>query len=274
MAFPLIFFLVFATVRLSPTLRPIGWGQYIPPGVFAVALMIGVFTSFYPTAPDPRAALRAAQRRVRPVVAHGRSVEPPDHPRATSSRISSRRLLVWGAIAVATDILLEVGLSRDRRRRAGRRRRPGARCSRRRRARSTPPACPRPATTRSGRPCLPTFGILIAVVALNQVSEGTRRALEPWARPVMRLALYLLRRTFAGLGTLVAMVTITFLMYWALNPQPGALRLSAGHQDHAVPAEGRCAPPRRRPAEAHAVRRLVVAPRARQLRPRVDGRRR
>jgi peptide/nickel transport system permease protein len=38
---------------------------------------------------------------------------------------------------------------------------------------------------------------------------------------MMRLGLYLLRRTFAGLGTLVAMVTITFLMYWALNPQPG-----------------------------------------------------
>jgi peptide/nickel transport system permease protein len=38
---------------------------------------------------------------------------------------------------------------------------------------------------------------------------------------VNRLAPYLLRRTFAGLGTLVAMVTITFLMYWALSPQPG-----------------------------------------------------
>jgi peptide/nickel transport system permease protein len=39
--------------------------------------------------------------------------------------------------------------------------------------------------------------------------------------PVIRLVAYLLRRTGAGLCTLVAMVTITFLMYWALSPQPG-----------------------------------------------------
>jgi ABC-type dipeptide/oligopeptide/nickel transport system permease subunit len=28
----------------------------------------------------------------------------------------------------------------------------------------------------------PTAAILLTVVALNQVSEGMRRALEPWAR--------------------------------------------------------------------------------------------
>src|SRR5436853_110507 len=48
MAFPLIFFLVFASVRLDATLTPIGWGQVFPKGVFAEALLIGVFTSFYP----------------------------------------------------------------------------------------------------------------------------------------------------------------------------------------------------------------------------------
>src|SRR5205085_11615380 len=49
MAFPLIFFLVFASVRLDAQLTPIGWGQVFPRGVFAEALLIGVFTSFYPT---------------------------------------------------------------------------------------------------------------------------------------------------------------------------------------------------------------------------------
>jgi peptide/nickel transport system permease protein len=38
---------------------------------------------------------------------------------------------------------------------------------------------------------------------------------------VIRLGVYVLRRTGAGICVLVAMVTITFLMYWALNPQPG-----------------------------------------------------
>jgi ABC-type dipeptide/oligopeptide/nickel transport system permease subunit len=29
---------------------------------------------------------------------------------------------------------------------------------------------------------VPTAGILVTVVSLNQISEGVRRALEPWAR--------------------------------------------------------------------------------------------
>jgi peptide/nickel transport system permease protein len=40
-------------------------------------------------------------------------------------------------------------------------------------------------------------------------------------RAVKRLGLYLLRRFGAGCLTLVAMVTFTFLIYWALGQQPG-----------------------------------------------------
>jgi ABC-type dipeptide/oligopeptide/nickel transport system permease subunit len=180
MAFPLIFFLVFATVRLSPTLRPIGWGTYVPKGVFAVALMIGVFTSFYPLR-----LIRAQLFGLR----NAEFVQSSHMVGASSLRIIRKdlfphlvpTLLVWGAIAVATDILLEVGLSVIG---------VGVQAS-------TPTWGSLLATTTgtiytSGLPqtghytiwqtLLPTFGILIAVVALNQVSEGTRRALEPWAR--------------------------------------------------------------------------------------------
>ena len=41
MAFPLLLFLVFATVRLSSSIRGIGWGWEVPSGVFAEALLIG-----------------------------------------------------------------------------------------------------------------------------------------------------------------------------------------------------------------------------------------
>jgi len=49
MAFPLLLFLVFASVQLDPVLRHIGYGSILPDGVFAEALLIGIFTSFYPT---------------------------------------------------------------------------------------------------------------------------------------------------------------------------------------------------------------------------------
>ena len=110
MAFPLIFFLVFATVHLTPALRPIGWGHDIPAGVPMVALLIGVFTSFYPL------------RLVRAQLLTLRNAEFVDSSRmvgASGLRIIRKdllphlvpTLLVWGAVAVATDMLLEVGLS-------------------------------------------------------------------------------------------------------------------------------------------------------------------
>ena len=49
MAFPLMLFLVFASVQLDSHIRGIGISWWLPDGVIAEALLIGVFTSFYPT---------------------------------------------------------------------------------------------------------------------------------------------------------------------------------------------------------------------------------
>ncbi len=48
MAFPLLLFLVFANTHLQG-LRAVGWGWVFPAGVLDEALLIGVFTAFYPT---------------------------------------------------------------------------------------------------------------------------------------------------------------------------------------------------------------------------------
>ena len=111
MAFPLLLFLLFANRYLISDFRSVGWSWVVPDGALGEALLIGVFTAFYPTRLDPRAVVHAAQRRVRRGGAHGRRVElahpataPAPAPRA--DRCSSGR-----AIAVGTNILAEVGLS-------------------------------------------------------------------------------------------------------------------------------------------------------------------
>jgi peptide/nickel transport system permease protein len=179
MAFPLLLFLVFATAKLSPSLRGVAYSWVLPSGVFSEALLIGVFTSFYPT------------RLVRAQLLTLRSaefVEAGHMIGASDWRILRRHLLphliptllVWGAIAVATNILLEVGLSF-----IGVGVQP-----------STPTWGSLLATawgtvyTPIGfghgqtpwQTIFPTAAILITVISLNQVSEGVRRALEPWAR--------------------------------------------------------------------------------------------
>ena len=49
MAFPLLLFLVFATAKLSPSLAASPTAGSCLRGVVAEALLIGAFTSFYPT---------------------------------------------------------------------------------------------------------------------------------------------------------------------------------------------------------------------------------
>jgi len=177
MAFPLIFFLVFASVRLDAQLTPIGWGQIFPRGVFAEALLIGLFTSFYPT------------RLIRASLLPLRNAEFVDAARmvgASSWRILRKHLLphlvptmiIWGAIATATNILLEVVLS-------------------------FVGAGVQPETSTWGsllagtwgtifspqsynsenntiwQTVFPTDFILLTVVSLNQSAEGVRRATEP-----------------------------------------------------------------------------------------------
>jgi peptide/nickel transport system permease protein len=177
MAFPLLLFLVFATTKLSPHLRGVSYTWVVPQGVFSDALLIGVFTSFYPT------------RLVRAQLLTLRNAEFVDAGHmigASDWRILRRHLLphllptllVWAAIAVATNILLEVSLSF-----IGVGVQP-----------STPTwgsllseAWGTIYSRSSGTPTvwqtiLPTTGILVTVLALNQLSEGIRRAIEPWAR--------------------------------------------------------------------------------------------
>jgi ABC-type dipeptide/oligopeptide/nickel transport system permease subunit len=177
MAFPLILLLVLVSVHLRPTLEPIAIKHVMPPGVLEVALTIGLFTSYYPLR-----LVRAQMVTLR----HAEFVEAARMVGASNRRILARdllphllpTLLVWGAIAVGTNILLEVGLSFI-----------GA-------------GVPLDTTTwgsmlvvtwgtiyqphlynaQSFTPWLtlfPTLAILISVVALNGVSEGARRALAP-----------------------------------------------------------------------------------------------
>jgi peptide/nickel transport system permease protein len=178
MAFPLILFLVFASVRLADTLEPIGWGSIVPDGVFLVGLLIGLFTWFYPAR-----LVRAEMLTLRDAeyVTAARSVG------ASEWRIVRRHLvphllpglLVWAAIALAANILLEVGLSF-----VG----VGIQVQ-------TPswgsmlsqvwgtifaPGRYDNETYSAWQTILPSLAILLTVVALNQLSEGIRRALEPW----------------------------------------------------------------------------------------------
>jgi peptide/nickel transport system permease protein len=177
MAFPLILFLVFASVRLHTTLEPIGYGSLVPRGVLAEALLIGAFTSFYPT--------RLVRAQVLPLK-NAEFMEAAVMVGASHWRILRRHLLphlvptlvVWGAVAAATNILLEVGLSF-----IGTGVQP-----------QTPswgsllsttwgtvfdPSVYNSTSYTPWQTILPTAAILIAVLSLNQLSEGFRHALEP-----------------------------------------------------------------------------------------------
>jgi peptide/nickel transport system permease protein len=179
MAFPLLLFLIFASARISSALRFASFGWVLPSGVVTEALLIGLFTSFYPTRLI-RAELLTLSRT--------EFVEASHMIGASDRRIMWRHLLphvvpvllVWSAVAVGTNILLEVGLSFI-----------GV---------GVPVAAPTLGsllatswgTINSPHPynghyvtpwqtIFPTMAILIIVVSLNQLSDGVRRAIEPWS---------------------------------------------------------------------------------------------
>lgn len=110
MAFPLLLFLVFANRYLLGDIRAVGWSWVVPSGVVGEAVLIGVFTAFYPTR-----LIRAQMFSLRTA----EFVEAAHMVGATDRRILRRHLLphlaptllVWGGIAVGTNILAEVGLS-------------------------------------------------------------------------------------------------------------------------------------------------------------------
>ncbi len=174
MAFPLLLFLVFASARLSPSLGGIAYSWVVPRGVVADALLIGVFTSFYPIR-----LIRAQLITLR----HAEFVDAEHMIGASDARILRSHLLphllptllVWGAVAIATNILLEVSLSFIG---------VGVQASTATWGSMLSTAWGTIYSPRSHDPTVwqtlfPTLGILVTVVALNQLSEGVRRALEP-----------------------------------------------------------------------------------------------
>jgi peptide/nickel transport system permease protein len=110
MAFPLILFLLFANRYLIADIRSVSLGWLVPPGVVGEVVLIGVFTSFYPMrlVRAQTALLRTAE-----------FVEAAHMVGASTWRILRRdvlphlapTLLVWGAVAVGTNMLAEISLS-------------------------------------------------------------------------------------------------------------------------------------------------------------------
>ncbi len=177
MAFPLILFLLFANRYLIADIRSLSWGSLVPQGVVGEIVLIGVFTSFYP------------MRLVRAQAAVLRSsefVEAAHMVGASTWRILRRdllphlapTLLVWGAVAVGTNMLAEVGLSFL--------------------GIGVQPDTPTLGTLLSTpwgtifnpktydshaytvwQTVFPMLTLLLTVVSLNRLSEGARRAIEP-----------------------------------------------------------------------------------------------
>jgi peptide/nickel transport system permease protein len=179
MAFPLMLFLVFASVQLDRALDPIGYGWWFPPGVIAEALLIGAFTSFYPTR-----LVRAQMLQLR----RAEFVESAEMVGASHWRILRRHLLahlvptilIWSAVAIATNILIEVGLSFIG---AGVQVSTATWGSLLSTTWGTILA-PQQYNSQNFTPwqtIFPTIAILLAVVSLNQLSEGLRQALDPWS---------------------------------------------------------------------------------------------
>ena len=110
MAFPLLLFLVFANRYLLGDLKSIGWGWEVPQGVVGEAVLIGLFTAFYPAR-----LIRGQMLQLR----QSEFVEAAQMIGASGGRIMRRHLLphlaptilVWGAVAVGVNMLAEVGLS-------------------------------------------------------------------------------------------------------------------------------------------------------------------
>lgn len=179
MSFPLILFLIFASVHLRSALNSISLGSIFSPGVIGVSILLGVFTCFY-----PMRLVRAEVTRLRTA----EFVEAAEMVGASDWRIVRRDLLphlapivlVWAGFAIGTNILLAVGISFV-----------GV---------GVQPEVPTwggmlvdtwgsifsPTTRNTAASALrltvpPTLAIVIAVTALNLVADGIRRAVDPWA---------------------------------------------------------------------------------------------
>jgi peptide/nickel transport system permease protein len=177
MAFPLLLFLLYANRYLIGDIRSVGWSWVIPDGAIGEMVLIGIFTAFYPIR-----LIRAQLFTLR----HAEFVDAAHMVGASSWRILRRHLfphvapilLVWGALAIGTNMLAEVGLSFLGVGVQG----------------STPTLgsllssvwgtiyAPHTYDSRAYTPwqtIFPMATIVLTVVCLNRLSEGLRRASEP-----------------------------------------------------------------------------------------------
>src|SRR5581483_7016870 len=208
MAFPLLLFLVFASVQLDRVLDPIGFGWWFPRGVIAEALLIGAFTSFYPTR-----LVRAQALQLR----RAEFIESAEMVGASHWRILRRHLLphlaptiiVWAAVGLA--------------------------------ARRTVGNDPRPAAVQHARLLSLADDLPVARDPdRGRVAEPARGRLSSRTRPVdaamTRGVAFIGRRAVAGLFTLIVMTSVTFWLFWATKTEPSHF-LYAGHAGALTPYE-------------------------------------
>jgi peptide/nickel transport system permease protein len=180
MTFPLLLFVVaIGYTATGDRLTEVTFGDTLPKGVVALILLIGLFTWFYPARIVRTEILALRQREF---------VEAATASGASSAWILRRHLyphvvpslLVWGAIAVATNIMLEAGVTFLG---AGIRIPTASWGSL---LASTwgslaNPQLYNPVTFSQWPTIVPTIAILVTVVALNQLGESLRSVLDPRA---------------------------------------------------------------------------------------------
>jgi peptide/nickel transport system permease protein len=180
MAFPLLLFVVaIGYTATGDRLTSITFADTLPKGVIALILLIGLFTWFYPARIVRTQILSLRQREF---------VEAATASGAGNAWILRRHLfphvipslIIWGCIAVATNVMLEAGVTFLG---AGIRI-PTASWGTLLASTWGSLANPQlynPVTFSQWPTIVPTIAILITVVALNQLGESLREVLDPQA---------------------------------------------------------------------------------------------
>ena len=177
MAFPLLLFLVMIGSLFSYGLTRWTFHGILNQGVFQLILVIGAFTWFYP-ARIVRGQIQSLRQR--------EFVEAAQMVGARDSRIMRTHLLphvvppllAYGTLLVATNIMIEVGVTFLGAGSSCRLRRWGSLLAQTWGSILSPNAY-NPATTQPWLTLCPSIAIFLTVFALNQFGEGLREATDP-----------------------------------------------------------------------------------------------